>query len=159
MQKLTTFLNSSKCGDILYSLPGIASLCQRNNTKARIYLRPNVKCINNPTGVQMIEEIMLTDESYKALRPLLLEQEFIEDVREFGGEPIDFNLDAVRSSKIGAPYGNIIRWYSYCFPQMHADLDQVWLNYKPIRETYEMTSNAIVVSLSNNYRNHWIASV
>jgi hypothetical protein len=152
MQKIVSFLNSCKLGDILYSVAGMNAYCKRHNAKARLYLRPNV---TNPSQ-DGNGEIMLTNESYDALRPLLMQQDFIEDVREYTGEPIDVNLDAIRQAKIGMPFGHIGKWYEYVFPEMHADLHEVWLQFNNITSIAEMVKGSIIISLSNNYRNQWI---
>ncbi len=154
--KLTTFLHSGKTGDIIYSLPGIKQVCSKRGTKARIYLRPNVVTYNNVAAGVPFEEILLTNESFEQLRPLLLAQDFIEDVREFGGEPIDINLDLIRQLKIGIPYGDIKRWVSYGFPEMHTTYDDIWLQFTPDPKTAALAKGQIIINLTRNYRNPWI---
>lgn len=153
--KTISILNSSKLGDILYSLPGIRQVCRKYDVKAILYLRTGVMAINSPDGVPR-QEVMLTKEGFYSLRLLLYSQPYVQQVKLYTGEKIDINLDVLRQKKVGLPHGNILRYYFYCYPDMQCSLSDVWLEYVDVPDTAAMVKDCIVVSRSFNYRNPWI---
>lgn len=75
--------------------------------------------------------ITLLQEDLDKIRPLLMIQDYIEDVLPYNGEEVALNLDEimglVRAKEINIPYGCLPRWYFQVWPDMACDLSQDWL--------------------------------
>lgn len=152
MQTLS-FLHSSKLGDAVYSLPSIREVCRKYKTKARFYQRINNKVINLNTRQY---ENMMTAESFELLKPLLLAQEFIESAEIYEGQPIDINFDFLNQQKIGMPYGSLMRYYFYAYPDMNCDLSEMWLDFVPVDKTVDIVQDSIIINRTDRYQNSWI---
>src|SRR5580765_1733925 len=90
-----TFKHSGDLGDIIFSLPTIRAL-----GGGVLYLDPTggetEPRVKEP--LKLRTHTKLTAAAIDSLRPLLLLQEYIADVRFWGGEPVDHNLDEFRRS-------------------------------------------------------------
>lgn len=138
--KLVTLLHTFPAGDLLSLLPGLRQVSKDNDCKWIIYQR-----VNQPYGVhgaylnakysifdEAGEPVMMNMEVFKALRPLLLAQDYIEDFREWDGQPVDFNFDLLREGTTTMPGGCINRWPMYIWPDMATDLskESITIPYK-----------------------------
>lgn len=138
--KIVTLLHSFPAGDLLSVLPGLKQVSKDNDCKWIIYQRVNQSygvhgaylnakySIFNEEG----EPVMMNLPTLKALRPLLLAQDYIEDFREWNGESVDFNFDALREQPTTMPGGAISRWAFYLWPDMATDLskESITIPYK-----------------------------
>lgn len=132
------FHHSLLLGDLIYALPGIKHVCETHagkptpkgdirSGKAIIYLELNRKWESGAYKVRR-DGITLTEKDFEMVRPLLLRQSYIEDVRVWNGEDVHFNLDLVMTQDgLNLPYGCISRWWFYLAPEFACDLSQPWL--------------------------------
>ncbi len=104
--------------------------------------------VKNSSGVK----VMLNEKMFDLIRPLMLEQDFIEDVKVWEGEKIDLDFDIMYERIINKPYGSINRWPFYAYPNLSkgADLSKVWINAP--RETMQYAGK-IIVNRTERYLN------
>ena len=87
-----TFKHSGDLGDIIFSLPAIRALgggilyLDPEGGKSDPYIRKSI--LKGQTRLNL--------EAINSLRPLLIKQPYIEDVRVWQGEPVEHNLDQHR---------------------------------------------------------------
>jgi len=89
----TTFKHSGDLGDIIYSLPTIKSLgggvLYLDITGGEKEPACIAQCYNHKTT--------FNKSSYEFIRPLLVKQPYIQDVKIYNGEQIKYNLDTFRN--------------------------------------------------------------
>lgn len=138
--KLVSLLHTFPAGDLISILPGLKQVSKNNDCKWIIYQRVNQSygvhgaylnakySIFNEAG----EPVMMNLPTLRALKPLLLAQDYIEDFREWNGESVDFNFDALREQPTTMPGGSISRWAFYLWPDMATDLskESITIPYK-----------------------------
>ena len=139
-----SFKHSGNCGDIIYAIPTILALS--NEKKANIYLRLNQivkyhKSIKHPLG-----NLMLNEQMFKMLFPLLNVQPKIHDCSILTNQHIDVDLDKVREYPLNLDKGNIAKWYSMIFP-VATDLSMPWL----FVEKNNDISDTILIARSQRY--------
>ncbi len=138
------FKHSGNSGDIIYSLPTVYSLA--GNKRAHMHLNIDVKADygkrSHPLG-----NVMLNRKMADMLSPLLVAQPQISSCSVYEQQPIDFDLDLIRTYPLLLNRGNIARWYFYIFA-VNADLGKPWLQAEPDLSM----SDYIVVARSQRYR-------
>lgn len=140
------FKHSGNSGDVIYALPSIYAIAKSNNV--HLHLNPGAK-VKWPKGVyHPVGDIMLNDKMISMLTPLLNYQPQIKVCDTYTNQPIDVDLDLIRSYPLTKGLGNIARWYFYIFA-IQADLSKPWL-VAPFDEKYR---NKIVLARSHRYRN------
>lgn len=148
-----TFHTSLLLGDLIYALAGIRQVCKSYDRKAIIYLGLNQKW---PMADAIMRRggITLLQQDFDMIRPLLMTQDYIEDVRVYNNEPVAVNLDEImgpRSKDINIPYGSLPRWYFQIWPDMACDLSKKWID---LDSRYRLIAkNMIVVSRSARSHN------
>ena len=94
---MATFKHSGDLGDIIYALPTVRGL-----GGGTLYLD-----LNGGRGDPFVQQTCpdghtkLGQRAYDAVRPLLLEQPYVADVRPWAGEAVDHNLDRFRRQAVG----------------------------------------------------------
>lgn len=161
--KLSTILHSFPAGDLLANLPGLRQVSKDNDWKWVIYQRINQSYgvhgayINAKYSIfdEQGEAVMMNQQVFNALRPLLMAQDYIEDFREWEGEPTDFNLDSIREGTTTMPGGQINRWPMYIWPDMATDLSKSWLNIPDNID--QRVTGKILVNRTERYNNHLVS--
>lgn len=134
------FHHSLLIGDLIYALPGIRQVCKMYkgikapdgefySGRAVIYLHldqkwPMAEAIMRRNGVT------LTTADFDNIRPLLMAQDYIEDIKIYNGEDVNIDLDHIMNkyaANINIPYGCISRWFFQVWPEMTCDLGKRWL--------------------------------
>lgn len=159
-KKVVRWLHSMPCGDLLSLMPGFKQVYESSGKKSIVYQR-----LNHGYGIggaylgakysifdEQGDPVTMNRGVYDAVRPLLLEQEYIEDFREWDGSDFDFNLDALREQPVTTPYGAINRWMFYVWPDTATDLSKPWLKALPLPKT-----NKILINRTERYNNHLIS--
>lgn len=170
-------LHSFNAGDCLSILPGIKKQYEEKGTKTLIYQR-----LDLPAGYYLGathstlnaegQGVCMNQALFDMLRPLLLEQEYIEDFKVWHGEPVDLNYDLTRESNaIPMPAGSIHHWPSLVFPEMVGDYWFTWLSVMKKRVTENFTiewedkkyipvdgfEDYIIVNRTERYQNPYIS--
>jgi hypothetical protein len=138
------FKHSGNCGDIIYSLPTIFAL---TNNKIHINLHLNQPAIYHKSIKHPLSNVMLNEQTFNMLKPLLLSQPKINSCSIFENQKIDIDLDKIREYPLLLDRGNIARWYSLVFP-VGVNLSNPWLFTKSNNDL----SETILVARSLRYQ-------
>lgn len=157
--KIVTILHSFPAGDALSILPGLKQVSKDSGCKWIIYQQ-----VNKPYGMYGAylnckysifddggEPVMMNTAVFQVLKPLLLAQDYIEDFKEWDGEPVDFNMDLMREQPTTMPGGSINRWAAYIWPDMATDLSLPWLTVPSLLDI--RTEGKILINRTERYNN------
>jgi hypothetical protein len=116
--------------------------------------------------------VMVNQDMFNMLRPLLLSQEYIHDVEVYNGQPINIDLDVIRKKIfVNLPHQAIQQWIFMAYPDLAADLSVPWidigevdisdcyLQYRSLVTTYLQIDDLfdkIIINFTERYRNHTI---
>lgn len=101
------------------------------------------------------EQVSMNERMFNFLRPLFLAQEFIEDFRIWEGEPIDYDMDALKETFLVMPYGSLNRWLLYVFPELSCDLSDRWISAD--LKFDKRVCEKICITRTSRWRNHLIS--
>jgi len=141
-------MHSGNAGDLIYALPTLKKLHEVSGLPVNLYLRLNQPLVLSGYLSHPLGTVMLNEKMVALLKPLIVEQNYINLCEAYTDQKIHVNLDIVRSKTISLDNGNIARWYSY-FTGITPQLWQPWLNVTP-NAAYAGT---IVLARSERYRN------
>lgn len=151
-------------GDLIYALPGIRQIGQVYKNKPiqgqdNVFSGRTVLQLHLNQTWLMADAIMrrngitMTPGDFDNIRPLLMAQDYIEDVITFQeGDPFHINLDEIMgkfAEDINVPYGSLPRWYFLVWPEMACDLSKRWLT----AGVEDETKGLIVISRSSRCHN------
>lgn len=155
--KIITFKTSVFSGDLIYTLPGIKSACEKLNAKAGIYLWLDRKGVSYDGASHPYGDIMMNEYAMNMLKPLVELQDYVDFVKPWGGEEIIVDLDDLRTKNPATmmPYGSITRWAGYAWPDMQCDLSKAWMNTDGDFEGQE-SFNKIIINRTSRYQNQMI---
>jgi hypothetical protein len=155
-----TFMHPRNLGDLIYSLWGIKTVCEKLNCKAVIYQWLNREAYyyegaKHPTKGSSGTEVTMNQKMFDMVRPLILALPYVDDVLVYQGETVHFNLDRISNMSINIPFGEIRNWIGYCFPELQCDLGEQVIDFTSvgiISPKYDVTE-AIIVNRTSRYRN------
>lgn len=170
MNKFIKYKTSSPCGDLISILPSIRQLYRVLGKKAVIYqaldiVGQGLQGIDQPFKNSNGESIMMGEEMFKMIIPLLKSQEYIEDMLVYKGQEVDYDLDEIRLKTFtNQPLGSINRWSFYVFPEMACDLSEAWIDANTVYKLDRVVSNKEIkfhhdiclINFTDRYRNNWI---
>lgn len=153
-----SFVHSGNCGDIISALAGIKTYCDKNNSQAVIYLRLNTKAFYYPGATHPVtdngEHVMLNEPMYDMIKPLLLSQSYVSEVKVWKGEKVTVNLDKIRGDNfVNMPFGALQKWYGYVFPDLCPDLSKAWID----THGNEDMNDKIIINRTSRYTNPMIS--
>lgn len=144
------FKHSINAGDLIYSLPGIRSVCGKHGKKARIF-----------TGFRMTGEYqdrhplgnrLFTPEMFNVVAPLIEALDFVESFEHWNNQAeIHFNLDEIRDhcDALGIPHTEIRQWIMMYFPELSGDISEPWIPTVKNKVGFDY----IALNLTQRYRN------
>ena len=158
-----SYLHSMPAGDLLSLMPSIKQMYETTGKKAIIYQKVNhsygmfgaylgaVYSILDERGIPVTMNEMV----FNAIRPLLLAQEYIEDLIVWEGQQYDINFDLIRENPSTLPNGAISRWAMYIWPEMATDLSKeaITIPYK----IDQRVIGKIIVNRTERYNNSLIS--
>lgn len=144
------FKHSGFVSDVVYSLPAIRKVCEMNDDKAVLHLVINVDNPDKEKPGHPYSPFLLMKEEVEMLKPLLLLQDFIEDVVIFDGDDtkINVDLDLFRTQPINFSSGSVPRYY-FSMTGITDSLEKPSLNVK----ANERYNNRVVISRSLIHQN------
>lgn len=160
MNEFLMFKTSQPAGDLLASLPSLRQLYRQTGKKCIIYQALNVVGQGLPDVPQPFknsegQSIMMAEETFFMLKPLLLHQEYIQDFIVFKGQTIDYDLDDIRLKTFcNQPNGSINRWLFYVFPEMACDLSETWISVHSFNQG--ISFGKVILNFTPRYRNNWV---
>src|ERR1044071_5275726 len=155
----TSFLHSGTIGDVWAAIPAINEYHRKTGKQILLYLENGhpaefYKGAVHPTRAADGSQVMLNEAMIKMMTPLLLEQPSIANVKIWDKEPIDVDLNLIRTEFINLPWGCISRWYFYVYPDLTCDLSKVWLTVPDSEK--DLAKEKIIITRSERYRNESI---
>lgn len=140
--------------------------CQQLNVPATYYqgaVHPTLD--DSGKGVQ----VMCNRKMYDMIRPLLISQEYVQDVEVFEGQPIGVDLDLIRKERyVNLPNQAIQQWPFLAYPDLAADLSKIWLdvpevdisdcylkdsNFVATKVPLENLEGKVLINFTERYRN------
>jgi hypothetical protein len=151
------FKHSGNAGDIIYSLPAAIALAGDSEIH---YLFNLGQKGNYGKKSHPLEGMMLNEKMCELLFPLLNAQPYINSCSVYSGQPVDYDMDLVRTYPFPNSKGNISRWYFYIFaitadlsqPWLKAEPDSTWNDYIIIARSQRYNAPAISYSFLNKYK-------
>jgi len=160
MTDFISYKTSSPAGDLISLLPSIRQIYRVTGKKAIVYQALNIvgqglQGIDQPFKNSNGESVMMGEEMFTMLRPLLLAQEYIYEYTPYMGEKVDYDLDEMRLKTFtNQPLGSLNRWAFYVFPEMACDLSESWITTDKLSSS--LYKEYVVINFTDRYRNHWI---
>lgn len=150
-----TCLSCGNSGDIISSLPCLKEFYAKTGRKTIYYLQLGVQGFYYEGAEHPVKEnntqVMLNSYMADGLRPLLLNQPYIEDVRVWTGEKIDINFNKIRETEVNQPYGELRHWYRFIFPDLACDLSKPYIHAGI--PTKDFATGKILVNRTQRYHN------
>lgn len=166
-------------GDIIASLAAMKSLSQKTNRKVLYCQQLNVPATYYEGAVHPVKDdkniqVMCNQKMFDMIRPLLLSQDYIEDMQVYNGQLINVDLDVIRREKfVNIPHQAIQQWLFMSYPDMAYDLSKSWISvgevdmsgcelFYPDLVTYPVPISEIklqdycILNFTERYRNHII---
>ncbi len=159
MNNISAFKNCFNAGDLLAAIPVMKESYIQTGKKVVIYCWLNKQMTYpDPSWKHPIihdgEQVSMNERMFNFLRPLFLEQPFVEDMLVWKGEPIDYDLDKLKESFLIMPYGSLNRWLFYILPEFSCDISKRWLECTVKYD--ERINNKICITRTCRWRNHLI---
>lgn len=151
-----TYLHNGTIGDVWASIPAMKQQYEAEGNKAILFLVNGqvgtfYKGATHPTRNKDGKMVMLNEQVINMMIPLLKQQEFIQDVRIWNGEPVQVDLNLIRERFINMPNGCISRWYFYVFPDLACDLSKIWLTVPDSGK--DLAKEKIIITRTERYTN------
>lgn len=160
MNRLTASAKSSgNIGDAWAVIPAMNEYYRKTGKKINLYLVNGqrgfyYKGATHPTIDETGEMVMLNLKVIEMMKPLLLQQGCIDEVKVYNDEPIDIDFDAIRDTYVGMPSFSINRWIFYVYPDLSCDLSGIWMNV--LDSDKDLAKGKIIVTRSERYQNEFI---
>lgn len=149
--EIKTYSHAGNVGDIIFSLPNIKAYSERTNTKAVLYIQLNQpSTIANHPVQNEGKAVMVSQQMFTMLYPLLMAQPYIQNVIAYETESIpeiDFDLDLFRKDYLNLSAGNISQWIQNSYPELRPNL------YEPSIAIPFVKNDFIIVNRSHRYNN------
>ena len=154
-----TFLHTGSIGDCWAAIPAMKQASLVSGKKVILYLEKDREAFyyegaTHPTRDAENKFVMLNETVINMMIPLFMAQPFIEDVRIWNNEPVNFDLNKIRDTYVGMPSFSINRWYFYVYPNLACDLTKQWMEV-PDAEV-DLAKGKIIVTRSERYQNEYI---
>ncbi len=124
--------HSGNVGDLLAALPAMREFSRQNKTPITLYCWLNRHASYYEGAIHPViadgKTVMMNQYMFDMVRPLLLAQDYIEEVKVWSGEKIHCNMDTFRDGFINMPYGSINRWQFIAYPNLTCDLSKGWIH-------------------------------
>ncbi len=161
-------------GDIIASLASCKSFylktgkkilyCQQLNVEGSYYAGAT-----HPTISDEGKMVMVNQKMFDMIRPLLLAQEYIEDMQVYNGQKINIDFDVIRKKFfVNIPHQAIQQWLFMAYPDIAYDLSTTWIDipevdisncallYKGLTTTtmpIENLESKVIINFTERYRN------
>lgn len=158
MNDFIRFKSSSPAGDLLSLMPSFRESYRKTGIKCTIYQALNIvgdgyPGVKQPFTNERGESVMMGNQTFENLKPLLLSQEYILEVSEYLGQSIEYDLDEIRFKTFtNQDKGSMHRCLWYIFPEMACNLSEIWLDI-PSSDLYK---DKVIINFTPRFRNNWI---
>lgn len=160
MTEIIRIKSSQPCGDMISMMPSLRQLYKTTGKRIMVYQALNVVGEGHPGIHQAFtnesgQSIMMSEQTWKNLMPLLKTQEYIEDAKEYVGQEVDYDMDEIRLKTFcNQNVGSLNRSLWYAFPEMACDLSEVSLEVEG--ELVIDYSQKVIINFTPRFRNHFV---
>lgn len=150
-------------GDLIASLPAMKSYYEKTGRKVILSQQLNVKSNYYPGATHGTladngsgDMVCMNKHIFDMIRPLVLSQEYIEDMEVYEGqEPLTVDIDVIREQVfVNLPHGSIQSWVMFAYPDLEYDLSRAWIELKQENEQIkEYIKDKIILNFTERYRN------
>jgi hypothetical protein len=148
MKETISYKSSGNTGDLIYSLSVMSQQYFNSGRKADIYLH-----LNQPStftdATHPVGNVMLNQTMFDMVKPLLIEQEYVNSVEVYHNQEIDYNLDLFRLECKNLSAGDIKLWHTIPYPELrtHTHAQVLWACPADWKYKY------VVINRSSRYNN------
>lgn len=151
-----SFIHNGSIGDVIASVPGMREAYRKTGKKVNLYLLNGQAAVyypgaTHPTRGGDGKMVLLNETVIKMLIPLLKAQPFFNDVKMWDKEPVQYDLNQIRETNVGAPNFCLSRWYFYTFPDLACDLSEQWLTIPEADK--DIAKGKIIITRTERYTN------
>ena len=147
-------------GDLIAAMAALKAACIKNERKVILCQQLNVKAGYYTGAVHgTVDEegtmVTMNKEMYDLIRPLILSQDYIEDMQVFDGQEALIDLDVIRQKHfVNLPHGSIQSWVFYAFPFLSYDISKPWIEL-PDKDIpiVPWMKGKILLNFTERYRN------
>ncbi len=125
-------------------------LCQQLNVPANYYLGA-VHGTTDDNG----RMVCMNQHIYDMIKPLIMSQDYIEDMQPYDGQEILVDMDDIRQKIwVNLPQGQIQAWVMYAFPDLAFNLSRPWIDL-PEKDLpiVSWIKDKIIINFTERYRN------
>jgi hypothetical protein len=156
-QKTISFKFSGFSGDIVWYLNAIQQACAGLEKKAAIYIWLDQPGKSYEGAEHPYGEVMVTRYAFDMLKPLVMNQPYVESFEPWNGEHIHVDMDKLRQVIVGMPYGNLAHWIGMKFIDMQPDWSEPWITTDNRISILTGMENKIIINRTSRFRNHHIS--
>lgn len=154
MSNTISFLHHGNIGDVHSAIPAMREQARQINGKINLYLKADqpaeyYKGATHPTRNESGEFVCLNLKMIEMMIPLYKAQSFINEVKLWEGEKIDWDLNVIRVVNVGMPHTNISRWYFYIIPNLTCDLSKASLDVPDSEK--DLAKGKILINRTERY--------
>lgn len=157
----TKFKHAANMGDLIAAMAAIKKFYELTGSKVIVAQQLNMignypVGSNHPVVHEDGRKVCFNETMMKLARPLLLSQEYIEDMEVYEGQPIGIDLDVIRQKIFtNLNYMALQQWVMMAYPNLGADLSKPWI-IVPEHLEAEKYRDKILLNFTDRYRNHII---
>lgn len=175
MNKTATVKHMANIGDIIASMISIKTYYEKTGRKVIFCQQLNVLASYyagaiHPTKDEAGGQVMCNKAMFDMIKPLLLSQEYIEDVQVYSGQDINIDFDVIRKNIfVNMPNQAIQQWLFMAHPDLASDISKSWIHIKEVDISecgliypgivtqilpIEDLKDKIVINFTERYRNN-----
>lgn len=127
------FKHFANLGDLIACMVSLKSFHEQTKRKVNLYQQINVEGhyfqgAVHPTVDEKGVQVMCNQTMFDMVRPLIIAQDYIEDMQVYNGQNVNINIDTIRTDvNVNMPYGAIQQWVFMAYPDFAADLTKPWI--------------------------------
>lgn len=151
---------SCNVGDLISMLPALRQLSKHTGKKVQICQRVGMVGSGMSNSIHPFQneqgyDVCMNDYMFNMVAPLIKHQDWVYDFVKYEGQPIEIDLDVIRSQFYTpmAKYA-INRWLFFVYPQMICDLSSKFL-YIPKAEYELKATGKIIINRTQRYFNNY----
>ncbi len=151
-----SFKHSGRLGDIVYSLPLIKVMAERNNSKADLYILNDDYYDSARSSMKHPGEgVTVSKGLFEFIKPLLENIPYLDKVVHCAKSELPANcidLDSFKNQNLNLMASGNQIWYRKVF-STPIPFEERWINFKKVTESSIETKFNIIVSKTNRYYN------
>lgn len=126
---------------------------QKLNVSANYYSGATHGTLSDADGSTMV---CMNRHIFDMIKPLVISQEYIEDMQVYEGQtPITIDLDVIREKIfVNLPHGSLQAWPMYAFPDLAYNIAKPWIELpETTHPIIDFIKDKIIVNFTERYRN------